>query len=49
MSNKRILTEFIEISNKIHNNKYDYSKSIYKNSKTKLIITRQLLIKRNKS
>ena len=39
MSNKRILTEFIEISNKIHNNKYDYSKSIYKNSKTKLIIT----------
>lgn len=32
------LEYFIEKSNKIHNNKYDYSKSIYVNSKTKLTV-----------
>ena len=30
---------FIERSNKIHHNKYDYSKSEYKNHRTKVIIT----------
>lgn len=39
---KRLLSnteEFIEKANKIHNNKYDYSESIYNNIKSKLIIT----------
>lgn len=31
--------QFSENANKIHNNKYNYSKSIYVNAKTKLIIT----------
>jgi len=36
---KRYSTEeFIEKANKIHDNKYDYSKSIYINSKTKIVI-----------
>lgn len=29
---------FIKNANKIHNNKYDYSKTLYKNAKTKLVI-----------
>lgn len=33
------LNTFITRANTIHNNKYDYSKSVYVNSKTKLIIT----------
>ena len=32
-------TEFIEKANKVHNNKYDYSKVIYFNTRTKVIIT----------
>jgi len=32
------LTQFIEKANKIHNNKFDYSKSIYKNAKTNIKI-----------
>ena len=36
---KRLNTEsFIKKSNKIHNNKYDYSSSVYKNNKTKISI-----------
>jgi len=31
--------EFIEKSNKIYNNKYDYSKTQYKDHKKKIIIT----------
>ena len=38
MPKKLILSEFIEKSNKIHNNKFDYSKSIYVNANTKMII-----------
>jgi hypothetical protein len=30
--------EFIEYANKVHNNKYDYSKSVYKNTRSKMII-----------
>lgn len=33
------LQDFIKISNEIHKNKYDYSKSVYKNVRTKLVIT----------
>jgi very-short-patch-repair endonuclease len=36
---KRTINEFIEMSNYIHNNKYNYDKSIYVNNSTKLIIT----------
>jgi len=37
--NKKLTTEqFIEKSNIIHNNKYDYSEVIYKNYRTKIII-----------
>ena len=32
------INEFIKKAEKIHNNKYDYSKSIYKNTKTKICI-----------
>ena len=35
---KLTIEEFIERSNKIHNNKYDYSNSIYVNGKTKIDI-----------
>ncbi|MCK9446119.1 hypothetical protein M0Q50_04415 [bacterium] len=38
MPNKLTINDFIDICNIIHNNKYDYSKSIYVSSKTKLII-----------
>lgn len=37
-SNRYSLEKFIEISNLIHKNKYDYSQSIYINSQTKLSI-----------
>jgi len=38
--NRTINTEkFIEKSNKIHNNKYDYSKTIYINTRHKIIVT----------
>lgn len=30
--------KFIEKSNKIHNNKYDYSKAVYQNTETKVCI-----------
>lgn len=36
---KRPLVEFIKQGNKIHNNKYDYSKVVYTNSNNKVIIT----------
>lgn len=36
---KSTLENFVEKSNLIHNNKFDYSKSIYVNNKTHLIIT----------
>jgi hypothetical protein len=40
MSNKKLSTqEFIRRSNIIHNNKFDYSKSIYINQKTNLTVT----------
>lgn len=35
---KLTLKEFIDKANKVHNNKYDYSKSIYINSSKKIII-----------
>jgi len=38
-SKKLTIEEFILISNKKHNNKYNYSKSIYVNNHTKLIIS----------
>ena len=38
MPKKLSLSDFIEKSNKVHNYKYDYSKSVYVNSITKLII-----------
>jgi len=40
-SNRRRLTveEFIEKSNKVHNNKYKYTKTIYDNTRSKIIIT----------
>ena len=31
--------KFIELSNEIHNNKYNYTKSKYENTNTKIIIT----------
>ncbi len=36
---KKTIEEFVEIANHIHNNKYNYDKSIYVNNNTKLIIT----------
>jgi len=39
MTKKLNISEFIRKSNKFHKNKYNYHKSIYKNAKTKLIIT----------
>ena len=39
IKNSDTLETFIEKSNKVHNNKYDYSKSIYLNSRTELTIT----------
>lgn len=36
--NKRTVEEFIELSNSIHDNKYDYSKVNYINNKTKITI-----------
>ena len=36
---KKKIEEFIKQAQKIHNGKYDYSKSIYINARTKLIIT----------
>ena len=38
MPKKYTQQQFIDISNKIHNNKYDYSKSVYVNSVSKIII-----------
>ena len=38
MPERATLKQFIEKSKKVHGDKYDYSKSIYINSKTKLII-----------
>ena len=38
MSKKLTQKEFIEKSNLIHNNKYDYSETIYTHSKNKLFI-----------
>jgi very-short-patch-repair endonuclease len=38
MADKLTLEDFIRKSNEKHNNRYDYSKSVYVNSKTKLII-----------
>ena len=38
MSKKKTTDEFIEEATKIHNNKYDYSKSIYTGAKTKVTI-----------
>lgn len=38
MSKKTSINEFIDISIKVHNNKYIYEKSVYKNTHTKLII-----------
>lgn len=35
---KLTTTEFIQKANKVHNQKYDYSKSVYKNKKEKVII-----------
>lgn len=35
---KFTIDDFINISNKIHNNKFDYHKSVYKNTNSKLII-----------
>jgi len=37
-SKKKTKNEFVEQSNKIHNNKYDYSLAIYKNAHTKIKI-----------
>jgi metal-responsive CopG/Arc/MetJ family transcriptional regulator len=37
--NIKPLTTFIEEANAKHNNKFDYSKVIYKNSKTRIIVT----------
>lgn len=39
MSKKLTINDFIERSQKIHNDKYDYSKACYVDSKTKVIIT----------
>jgi hypothetical protein len=39
MPKKLTLEQFIEKANKIHNNKYDYSKGVYVNNHTKIIIT----------
>ena len=36
---KLTVNEFIDKANKVHNNKYDYSKSVYVSSKAKVIIT----------
>ena len=36
---KKDLNHFIDLANNVHNNFYDYSKTIYENSKTKVIIT----------
>ena len=38
MPKKHTQQQFIDISNKIHNNKYDYSKSVYVNSTSKITI-----------
>ena len=38
MSRKLTYNEFVEKSNLIHNNRYDYSKSVYINSNTDLVI-----------
>lgn len=39
LRNSMTIEEFIQYSSKIHNNKYNYDKSIYVNSSTKLTIT----------
>lgn len=36
---KRTIQEFIELANKVHHNKYSYTRSIYVHSKVPLIIT----------
>lgn len=36
---KRTTEEFIELAKQIHGNKYDYSKTVYVNKRTKVIIT----------
>lgn len=36
---KRTTEEFIELAKQIHNGKYDYSKTVYVNKRTKVIIT----------
>jgi len=38
LSQKNTINKFIEKANKIHNNKYDYSETIYQNSQTKIKI-----------
>lgn len=38
MPKKKTLDEFIQEANIIHNNKYDYTKTNYINSKTKIIV-----------
>lgn len=38
MSKRLTLAEFISKANEVHNNLYDYSKVVYKNNKTKVII-----------
>ena len=37
---KTKIEDFISEANKVYNNKYDYSKPIYVNSKTKYIVTK---------
>ena len=38
MAKKYCQSDFISKANKVHNNKYDYSKVVYVNSQTKVII-----------
>jgi hypothetical protein len=38
MGQKRTTAEYIKIANSVHNNKYDYSKTVYKKSTKKIII-----------
>ncbi len=38
MATKKTIQDFIMEANEVHNNKYDYSKSVYNHSKSKLII-----------
>ena len=38
MSKQRTTQEFIEIARQVHGDKYDYTKSIYTNARTKIVI-----------